>query len=65
MMIANMSAFVLARYWRHTPVYEALLEQDGVFLDRRHRPHGPGTALKAPAQELSADANIPASEEKP
>jgi CIC family chloride channel protein len=35
MMIANMSAFALARYWRELPVYEALLAQDGIFL-----PHG-------------------------
>jgi chloride channel protein, CIC family len=33
LMIANMSAFALARHWRHTPVYEALLEQDGIYLD--------------------------------
>ncbi|HWT66990.1 MAG TPA: chloride channel protein [Terracidiphilus sp.] len=32
LMIANMSAFALARHWRHTPVYEALLEQDGIHL---------------------------------
>ena len=35
LMIANMSAFALARHWRHTPVYEALLEQDGIFLDQQ------------------------------
>jgi CIC family chloride channel protein len=35
LMIANMSAFVLARYWRRVPVYEALLAQDGIYL-----PHG-------------------------
>ena len=35
LMIANMSAFALARHWRRTPIYEALLEQDGVIL-----PHG-------------------------
>ena len=35
LMIANMSAFALARHWRHTPIYEALLAQDGIFL-----PHG-------------------------
>jgi CIC family chloride channel protein len=35
LMIANMSAYALARHWRHVPIYEALLEQDGVFL-----PHG-------------------------
>jgi CIC family chloride channel protein len=32
LMIANMSAFALARHWRRTPVYDALLEQDGIHL---------------------------------
>ena len=36
LMIANMSAFALARHWRHTPVYEALLEQDGFYLHDEH-----------------------------
>ena len=35
LMIANMSAFALARYWRHTPIYEALLQQDGITLPHR------------------------------
>jgi H+/Cl- antiporter ClcA len=35
LMIANMSAYALARHWRHTPIYEALLLQDGIVL-----PHG-------------------------
>jgi chloride channel protein, CIC family len=35
LMIANMSAFALARNWRPTPVYEALLAQDNIYL-----PHG-------------------------
>jgi CIC family chloride channel protein len=35
LMIANMSAFALARYWRKVPVYDALLAQDGI-----HLPHG-------------------------
>ncbi len=35
LMIANMSAFALARHWRHTPVYEALLDQDGIHLPER------------------------------
>jgi CIC family chloride channel protein len=35
LMIANMTAYVLARQWRPTPIYEALLEQDGVHLSRR------------------------------
>jgi CIC family chloride channel protein len=38
LMIANMSAFALARHWRHTPIYEALLEQDGIRLPHRPRP---------------------------
>ena len=40
LMIANMSAFALARHWRHTPVYEALLAQDGIYL-----PHGGGPVV--------------------
>jgi CIC family chloride channel protein len=32
LMIANMSAYALARHVRPTPIYEALLEQDGVHL---------------------------------
>jgi len=32
LMIANMSAFALARHWRKVPVYEALLAQDGIHL---------------------------------
>ena len=37
LMIANMSAFALARHWRHIPIYEALLAQDNIYL-----PHGGG-----------------------
>ena len=36
LMIANMSAFALARHWRQTPVYEALLAQDGIHLPQRN-----------------------------
>jgi len=32
LMIANMSAFALARHWRRTPIYEALLAQDDIYL---------------------------------
>lgn len=32
LMISNMAAYMLARTWRPTPIYEALLEQDGVHL---------------------------------
>ncbi|MGO9435635.1 MAG: chloride channel protein [Terracidiphilus sp.] len=38
LMIANMSAFALARHWRQTPVYEALLEQDGIHLHEKPEP---------------------------
>jgi len=37
LMIANMSAFALARHWRRTSVYDALLAQDDIYL-----PHGGG-----------------------
>jgi CIC family chloride channel protein len=33
LMIANMTAYGLARTWRPKPIYEALLEQDGVRLE--------------------------------
>ena len=48
LMIANMSAFALARYWRHTSVYEALLEQDGIYLDPKHKPYDPGAGGAVP-----------------
>jgi CIC family chloride channel protein len=44
LMIANMSAYVLARRWRPEPIYEALLAQDGIHL-------GDGTVLDT-LQEL-------------
>jgi CIC family chloride channel protein len=34
LMIANMSAYVIARRFRPVPIYEALLAQDGIFLPR-------------------------------
>lgn len=35
LMLANMSAYAVARYLRPTPIYEALLEQDGFQLISR------------------------------
>ena len=35
LMIANMSAYVLARRWRAEPIYEALLAQDDIHLGDR------------------------------
>jgi chloride channel protein, CIC family len=56
LMIANMSAFALARHWRHTPVYEALLAQDGIYLPHKNKPRDPHDAAKAPTLALPADA---------
>jgi chloride channel protein, CIC family len=56
LMIANMSAFALARHWRHTPVYEALLEQDGIFLHQKPRPPEPQSSQKLPAEPEPLDA---------
>jgi len=41
LMIANMLAYGIARHYRPTPIYEALLEQDGIDLHQR----GIGDAL--------------------
>jgi CIC family chloride channel protein len=38
LMIANMSAFALARHWRRVSVYDALLAQDGIFLNHGSLP---------------------------
>jgi CIC family chloride channel protein len=35
LMIANMSAYVIARHYRREPIYEALLAQDGIQLHDR------------------------------
>lgn len=55
LMIANMSAFALARYWRSTPVYEALLAQDGIELPHGTTPLDPPAATAIPAPELIHD----------
>lgn len=55
LMIANMSAFALARHWRHTPVYDALLEQDGIFLSHKPLPQEPSGAT---AEKLPVDASV-------
>jgi CIC family chloride channel protein len=54
LMIANMSAFVLARHWRHISVYEALLAQDGIHLPHGGGPVDPPASKFAPA--LGVDA---------
>ena len=58
LMIANMSAFALARYWRHTPVYDALLEQDGIFLSHKSLPQEPAASPGQPVEKLPVDASV-------
>jgi CIC family chloride channel protein len=50
LMIANMSAYALARHWRQVPIYEALLLQDGVVL-----PHGKALTPAESAPELAGE----------
>jgi CIC family chloride channel protein len=58
LMIANMTAFALARYWRKLPVYDALLEQDGIVLPHGTRPEAPGAppVVNNAAGEMTEDA---------
>ena len=51
LMLANMTAYGLARHIRPTPIYEALLEQDGVRL-----PHRTGRRSHALEQITVAEA---------
>ncbi len=47
LMLANMTSYAIARKWRPTPIYEALLEQDDIFL--------PHTVVRAhPLDHLTA-----------
>ena len=59
LMIANMSAYVLARRLRPTPIYEALLEQDGVRLTapraERDAPNAIDTVTLAELPALDRD----------
>jgi chloride channel protein, CIC family len=54
LMIANMTAYVLARQWKPVPIYEALLEQDGV-----HLPHHRGAVSHALEQLRVGEAMTP------
>ena len=55
LMIANMSAFALARHWRKVPVYEALLAQDGIFLPHGNTPRGSAGETHEISESLSED----------
>ena len=54
LMIANMSAFALARHWRRIPVYDALLAQDGIYL------HHDSNPLDPPGDEELPETAVPA-----
>lgn len=56
LMIANMSAFALARYWRPIPVYDALLLQDGIELPHGSPPVAPPHDADIEAHEPTMDA---------
>lgn len=61
LMIANMTAFGLARRWRPTPIYEALLEQDGIVLPKRGAAMGRtpiAAAMTTKAIVIPADVTI-------
>ncbi len=58
LMIANMTAFVLARYWRPIPVYEALLMQDGIELPHGSRPLDPPQTAHIEAEGPTMDATV-------
>ena len=51
LMISNMTSYALARHFRPTPIYEALLEQDGI-----HLPHKSGRIAHALERLRVADA---------
>lgn len=56
LMIANMSAFALARHWRPIPVYEALLLQDGIELPHGTPPVKPSHDAEIGVEEPTMDA---------
>ena len=56
LMIANMSAFALARHWRPVPIYDALLAQDGIELRHGARPLDPPGAAHISADVPTMDA---------
>jgi CIC family chloride channel protein len=60
LMIANMTAFGIGRHFRPTPIYEALLEQDGVHLPHRQRPQHALEQIRI-AEAMTTDlATLPA-----
>jgi CIC family chloride channel protein len=58
LMIANMSAFALARHWRPVPVYEALLAQDGIHLPHGTQPLDPSGTAEIAEDTPTMDATV-------
>ena len=56
LMIANMSAFALARHWRRIPIYDALLAQDGIYLNHGSNPPDPPDDEELPGTAVAANA---------
>jgi CIC family chloride channel protein len=55
LMIANMSAFALARHWRRITLYDALLAQDGINLHQKIKPRNPSDPAQLPQPEFIQD----------
>jgi CIC family chloride channel protein len=55
LMLANMTAYILARHLRPTPIYEALLAQDGVHLEDKATEQVEGLRLR---QFVRGDATL-------
>jgi len=60
LMLANMTAYGLARRWRPVPIYDALLAQDGVVLPHPGRvaEPKPSDAVLVRASELLSKAKV-------
>jgi CIC family chloride channel protein len=65
LMISNMTAFALARHFRPTPIYEALLQQNRIYLPHKgaHVSHAleqlrVGSAMTGDPVTISATASI-------
>lgn len=57
LMIANMTAFAIARRWRRVPIYEALLAQDGIHLPEGNGPADPPQPEPVDSSALAVDAS--------
>jgi CIC family chloride channel protein len=60
LMIANVVAYAIARHHRPTPIYEALLAQDGVHLPHGQSSRGPLLGLDVRSAMTTAVVTMPA-----